>query len=331
MLTRVLLDTCAVRNHLHRSNPAIDLYALRPRLWKYRISIADPTMAELISQLLEGRLPISDWIARIGDLDAILDRHWPIFPGGHELAELSGATPPHGIDLRDSQLYYQASWRLMRNATSTADLTNGLIFKNAVGKAHRIRADAHHVATTMQAERDSWINYINRMQGLLTGLPTGRQNFQAIVALMRSDLGARPDDPPDLADKLDAITRMIATLVDMSLHPKTPYNPASVGRRGDAFDSCHLFAIPLPAIICTADRPFVNRLRATQAPQSNQVLTVEEFNTHVTNDTLESILGPAYYRNQVQRWRLAALVRWEERSRPPSDDWADWFAAEPIA
>lgn len=331
MITRILLDTCTVRNHLHQSNEKIDLHAINLRRWKYRISMADSTMAELMSQLLENRLSLKDWESRIGDFDSILDPNWPIFPGGRELAVLSGAAPPHGFDIRDSQLYYQAGWRLMREAANIKDLTSGLIFTDTEGRQQKIYADKKHVMDTMQRERDFWINYIKCMQNLLIDRKSGSRSVEAIIELMRSDLGARSGDPPDLAQKYDAVSRMIAIFVDSSLQANTPYNPCSEKRRGDVFDLGHLFAIPLSAIICTTDKPFVNRFRASKSPQSNQVLTPEELNEHARKDTLETILGSAYYRDQLQRWQSNAFKRWQQRFQPQHDDWADWFAAEPIA
>ena len=58
MIVRVLLDTCTVRNHVHGDVDTIDISAVRTRLADYKLSIPASTFAELIEQLLDGRLGI---------------------------------------------------------------------------------------------------------------------------------------------------------------------------------------------------------------------------------------------------------------------------------
>lgn len=329
MITRILLDTCTVRSHIHGTTPLLDLEAIKAWRHKYRVSLADSTMAELLSQLVEERLPMSLWTSRVGDFDHVLDQQWPVFPGGCELASIAETSAVHGHNLRDSKLYYQAGWRLLRTAQNIRDLQQGITYSDSSSKQFAIRADAKHIASTMRNARNEWIDYISRMKTQLASQRTGRKNVETIVGLMKSDLGSRPDDPPDLAEKLDGLTRMIAQFVDMALHSASPYNPKAERRRGDVFDLSLLFSLPLPAVICTGDGSFVNRLRATGARQSAQVVTIDEFNSHARLDTLESILG-SHYEEQGRRWRDAAYLRWCGRGRPPIDDWADWFAVEPI-
>ena len=78
---------------------------------------------------------------------------------------------------------------------------------------------------------------------------------------MKKDLGTQPGDPPDLGDKLDSVSRMIARLVCESLKTKDAYNPDAERRRGDAFDISLLFYTSLPSVVCTTDQKLVNRLR----------------------------------------------------------------------
>ena len=66
--------------------------------------------------------------------------------------------------------------------------------------------------------------------------------------IMKKDLGTQPGDPPDLGDKLDSVSRMIARLVCESLKTKDAYNPDAERRRGDAFDISLLFYTSLPSV-----------------------------------------------------------------------------------
>ena len=79
---------------------------------------------------------------------------------------------------------------------------------------------------------------------------------------------------------------MIAHLLKQGTAAKTPYNPRSPKRRGDAFDLMLLFYVPLPAVVVTADTKFVNGLRQSGAKRAGQVLTVAELHDELRSGTL---------------------------------------------
>ena len=89
MEIRVLLDTCAIRSHIHRQPLLLPVEALRARSELVKVSIADSAMAELFEQRVEDRVP--DWNDRIHEIDSILDPNQPIFPGGDGLGRPAGA------------------------------------------------------------------------------------------------------------------------------------------------------------------------------------------------------------------------------------------------
>jgi hypothetical protein len=110
------------------------------------------------------------------------------------------------------------------------------------------------------------------------------------------------------------------------------YNPLSDKRRGDAFDLDLLYYIPLPAIIVTGDKRFARGLKQTDAPHGRQVLTIEEFNRHLAENSLVSLVSDVQTaEGQLRQHQEAAFFRWHEWGNPTNDDWADWFASEPIA
>jgi len=330
MLTRILLDTNVLGNHIDGTPPLVDLPAVRQRLWKYRISLADST-AEFVEGLAHSGL-LAQWQLHVLEIDAVLDRRWPILPGGKELAALSGLQTDLTIDAANSQRYYQAVWHLLRDAKTAADLEAGTQFSDATGARFAIKVDFSHVRCELDKERGRWSKYVERKRDEFRekGITSG--DYDRILAEITADFGAQPTDPPDFAKKADAVSRMVAKFLALALPKRDAYNPASDKRRGDVFDVSLLYAIPLPAVICTGDGPFVERLRQCNAPHAKQVVTVEEFNGHVRADTLDGLVSEhRTTAEQCQRWREAAYFNWRNRNSPPNDDWTDWLACEPIA
>jgi hypothetical protein len=73
-------------------------------------------------------------------------------------------------------------------------------------------------------------------------------------------------------------------------------------------------------------------MRETDAPHARQVLTIEEFNRHLAENSLASlVLDFQTAERQLRQHQEAAYFRWDKRGRPANDDWADWFASEPVA
>ncbi len=329
-VTRILLDTCVIGNHLDAMDPRLDLSTVRTRLWKYRISLADTTM-ELMEGLIDGTLT-DRWNKRIGEVDSVLDRRWPIFPGGRVLSVMASLQTDLTYDMNDSQAYQQALWKLMRDSKSPNDLSKGVRYQISSGEWREIKADPTVIEKGLKESRGSWIEYVERIR---TESQAGRikaNSEKELKKLMDKDFGSRPTDPPDMAQKLDGVTSLIAQFIDLSLKSRDPYNPTSNKRRGDVFDLSILYALPLPAVIVTGDQRFLNRLRKTQSPGAGQVISIDEFNTQARQDTLESLVErvrPAA--GQERRWNEAAYYRWQSRGSPRGDDWTDWFSTEPVA
>ena len=82
----------------------------------------------------------------------------------------------------------------------------------------------------------------------------------------------------------------------------------------------------------TGDGPFVRGLRETDAPHRRQILMIDEFNMHLGNGTLASLVSDFQTPERQHRQHSeAAYLQWESRSRQPNNDWADWFGSEPVA
>lgn len=331
-ITRILLDTCAVRGLLYGAEPKISIAALAPRLWKYRISMSDSAAAELLSQLVEAQIPVGVWAAHIGEIEKILDPRWPVFLGGKELSVVAGLQTDITLDIRETQIEKQAFWGLLQNATSEKKLLGGFKYQDTKGRWKALIPEPDKIKDSMQEIRKKWIAHIEELQEIHKTSPGTFIKLAKTRAAVRFGLGSAPTDPPDLAARLDAFLNLQAHFIHASINSKTPYNPASDDRRGDIFDISLLQAIPLPAIIVTRDKRFLNTLSQIKSPDARQVISIEDFTQHAVADTLETLLTHRRsVSDQEEKWRQAAYERWLKRGSPANDAWNDWFATEPIA
>ncbi len=332
MLTRILLDTCTVRHFLSNAGPQLDSSSAIPRLWKYRISIADGAFAEFFEQLSNLPAKFAKWQCKFQDLDCLLDPKWPIFVGGRELAAIAGFQTDLSIDLRDSQIYHQTIWKLLRDSGSLNQMLAGIKYTDASGSRKMLKPNPSQIKNTLDKDRESWIDFIVEMQRHQGDGKADLRTLPKIEAYLSSNLGSMPTDIPDLAARLNAVIRLQAHFVHMAINQSPPFDPSTEKRRGDLFDWALLFALPLPVVIVTSDGPFINRLRQTKAPDALQIVSVEEFNEHMRKDTLESLI--THHRSleaQRQKWQEAAYFHWIKRACPNGDALTDWFATEPIA
>ncbi len=332
MFVRVVLDTCTVRNHIHSHSPAIDLVLIHQKRNQVRLSLSASAFVEVTAQVTEGRILYADWETRVPAFHAVLDPRWPCLPSGKQLAWLAGTQVAEPINVEDESRHMRAYWHHLLTVAPQEIGRAKVRYRLSDGSWREIRLHFDNLEQAIKEQRKDWIDYLRKMQGELPEHGLGARSEDAILTLMRSNFGTDPLDAPGVAEKLDAVSRMIARFVAMSLAKREPYNPESEGRRGDTFDLNLLFYLPLPAVIVSGDKRFVRGLRGTGAPHARQVLMIDEFNAHLANDTLGSLVSAFQTpERQFRQHREAAYFRWEKRHRPPDDDWDDWFKSEPIA
>lgn len=298
MTVRVLLDACAVRKSLHDDATTLDAELIRNSRGICSVSLAGSTFAELTEQLIAGRIVFDVWNMKVTELDSLLDPDWPVFPAGKQLAYLTGTQTHEPVDVALEQRYSQAVWHFLRQANSKDYLAKKAVqFLAPDGTVYQGDLTAERLEEEMKGQRDYWANCVRSYQRLTLGTCTAITE-DGLIRQMKDDLDADPLSPSDLSEKLDAPIRMIARLFIQSLAKNRAYNPENEKRRGDVFDLDLLFAIPLPAIIVTADERLINRLRGTNAGHQEQVCLIDEFNEHLRQGTLTSLCATASGRNR---------------------------------
>lgn len=291
MSTRIVLDTSAVRKHLHQDADRLDLvvleHAVRDRTAV--VSLPDTASAELLRDLLDGSIDWTIW-PRVAELNQLLDRDMPILPGGRELADMAGLFKVPDLSEIDSRIYYRESWLLVAHARSRADLERGREYEDLRGR-HRVRADEAHINRVFEQEGVSWKAFIDEMRNI-DGLQD--QNRREIASIVDEGMKPQPGEAADLAEKLEAQRKMLAHYIFESLKSRTPYNPESNRNKGDIIDLGMLMTLAIPnTVICTADtRSLINRLQAAGSSHGRRVVTPAELNQHLANGTLSSLLAP---------------------------------------
>jgi hypothetical protein len=182
MITRILLDTGAIRNFVHPIGPKLEIATLKTRLWKYRISLADGTFAEILRQLMDSRIDFGEWRSRIDDLDQLLDPRWPIFPGGRERSAIMGLQRDLMFSQGESQIYHKSVWNLLRQSSSLGQLTSNFDYQDSAGIPKRLKADAVRTRTILeiedtQAALQTGILVDRRSRQPLESAPTGYPNL----------------------------------------------------------------------------------------------------------------------------------------------------------
>jgi hypothetical protein len=286
MPVRLVLDTSAVRKHLHRDADRIDLEMIRKNRDDLLVSLPDIAPAELVKQLLEASIKWGEW-GRIAELDALLDPVMPVIAGGRELALISGLFPVADFDEEDSRRYYKAGWNLLVRSRSRSALSRGIEYRDRRGRRRRrkLRAEPNHIDQVFEDERRGWKEFLDEMKGIPGLAEQPRAEIGRIV-----DLAMTPGagEAADLPDKLEAQRRILARYIAEYLRKKEPYNPVSPKNKGDIIDFTMLMVLALPdTVICTADEnTLIKRLREGGSNQLRRVITPQELNQHLNEGTL---------------------------------------------
>lgn len=332
MLVRIVLDTCAIRNILHNDSSQLDFEAIKSSNEQLRFSVAGGAGVELLEQLVSGQIKWSDWAENIKKITKILDGRWPLLPTGRQLTALAGTQTDITIDIENERRYLNACWNLQVRSKSTSDLQKGGYYEKSNGERIILKLTLDNLSNVLDKERQSWIDYIQNIQELVQDRGITTTDQKSILNILKSTSGNYPGDPPDYGDRLDSVMHMISNLVSQSLKESDPYNPEKGRRRGDTFDISLLYYVPLPSVVCTADKKFVNRLRNSNPLHSKQVVSIDELNQHIIHNSVGNLVSSfRTEEEQFKSWQKAAYFNWIERKMPLDDPDTDWHASEPIA
>jgi hypothetical protein len=269
IVERIVLDTGVIRKVIHGDADAIDLNALARVKGQHPVSIADGAYAEIAAALLRNSVRIEEWSARIGLFDSILDPDFPVFPGGRELTSFCCGRPQPGMDLEEVKAFYRAAWVYLRSANSSEDLTRNEVYISPSGRNWSLGLTRQHVDGILSEIGQRWANFIANIAIHIRTLRgqghviTEDELHRVTSSSLMVGMGCSD------ARKLDLVVRVLSRRAIEAANGATPYRAG--GTPNDPLDLDLLFAIPIPAWICTSDSTLYNLVQQTTSADRNSV------------------------------------------------------------
>jgi hypothetical protein len=282
---RIVLDTNTVR-YLVQGLPAgtdvallLDLDALDDHRGSHPVSIADPAWAELLAQLLRGSIPFKLWSEKVKALDKVLDTDLPVLPSGHELSVMAGLTKDPSHDPGKMYAYYGASWRYTASATSVESFSHPHFYDEPGGQRMQMGPlPADRPAEVIADRGGGWSAYVDKVRRNFResgdsahDLDELREQFRAV--LLR-------ELPPAAVDRLSLVAGVLARHAQRAIK-----DPNYLAKTNDALDVDILYAVALPAIVCTTDGRLLNLARETNSSDAHLVKSPSELIDWLKADT----------------------------------------------
>jgi hypothetical protein len=267
---RVVLDTSAVRAVAHGDDDALDVDALRELEGLPHFCVADGAMLELLDDLLSGSLTFEGWAHATKRVEPLLDPTSPVAPGGRSLARIWGAAPPRKDDGIGEDQYRREVWRHMSAARSRAELVRPLSYVQGDQRVE-VQLEPDRPSSRVREAGGTYASWFDRVAEHALD-DAGRRKGEDEIA---DDIRTGLSNILGFADMqmLDLSIRFSAKRVVERCGPRrSRYKPTA----NDALDLELLFALPLPALVCTGDQRLIRVVRSLGSPQGRDVLSPPE-------------------------------------------------------
>jgi hypothetical protein len=271
---RIVLDTSVLRETI-RGNAAlgIDLAALASLRGAAPMSLSQTAYIELPNQLRNQNFNFAQWQTIVPTLDAIVDPEFPIVPLGIALRVMLGVATAPEVDLKRGFSGLRAMWHVLKTATVSGDLEEGrdLTFEGEDREFH-----AEGIKAILDQTEQRWSRIFEGLVKTL-GRPAVPDDRLWLAAAIRRILG--DEDVRQIPELETTVQLAIEWLM---LHGKgyekgQGYRP----KLNDAMDFDQLYVLGLPAIICTSDGKFLERVRSLKTSGSERVLYPSELLNHL--------------------------------------------------
>lgn len=281
MCVRVVLDTCAVRNHIH-GNGSLPVEEIRRYPNEVRVSIHDVAFSEFIIDLNDGHVNWTDWLDVAADFRAMIDPEFPVLLSGRDLATLAGLVeseaeddqlPPHDISF--------TSWRFLLNAQRPEDLGRERVVRTTDNVEMKVCLNIDAARDHIEQSREFWAEYIDAISAL-----PGEVTRLEILKLLEGAITGRYGE---VLDELRPSLQLLSHYIDIARHN---YNPESDKRKNDYLDFQILFSLALGnAVICTEDKRMHSTLKFVKAPEARRVISIEELKRRLGEKTLSELIS----------------------------------------
>lgn len=286
--TRVVVDTCVVRGHIHSDGALLADWAPLVETGTIAVSIPDTCVAELLLALLEERISWADWRARVPEISSLLDPAMPVLPGNRELAYMVGLSTNAKAYEIPMETQSRAMWAALLQAENREDLGAPFDVTSADGSTISVSLGVAQAKEIVEEFRDYWFSYIRVLWGSYCIDPPSGPEIDRIVSEGALQLFGGSEAN---CARIDAMVRLLSRYAKLAIQSKTPYNAESERNRGDWFDYLMLMALGLPAVLCTTDTRLIDKVTETGSTQASLILTPEQLLTAAQDGALASIVS----------------------------------------
>lgn len=177
-------------------------------------------------------------------------------------------------DLEESIQYGQMIWQTLRNIDNETKSDIAMTFATHTDVTV-MTIPSEPTAEVMSLMRSSFAEVI---EDLVDHFSDKKVSAEEVAAFLLPHMEHVTVATHVALKKLNLFLEAIAQLVTLGLKTQRAYDPRAAKRQGDTFDILLLTLLSCPAIVVTADKPFLNRIQSLASPQKYQVLSVDEFN-----------------------------------------------------
>lgn len=265
----IVLDTNILRHTVHENATlGIDLARLGALRGHAPVSLSQTAYIELTNHLLNQKFTFERWQAIVPALDAVIDPEHPIVPMGIALRVMLGVATAPEADLKRGLRGLRAMWHVLKTAREPGDLREGRAFRFE-NETRSFRPSA--IKAELDENERRWRAIFERVVEQL-GRPVVPADKPWLAESIRRGIG--DDDVLRIPEHETVVQVAVSWLMDhgRGYEKGVGYKP----KRNDAMDFDQLFALGLPAIICTSDTRFLNRVRPLRTPGSDRVISPAE-------------------------------------------------------
>jgi hypothetical protein len=252
--TIVVIDTSPVRNLAYGGIPEwVDTFAAMAEDG-YSFSLADGTLAELLTQIRSGRIPADGYERMINLLRRFVSPTVPMLPGKIDLEAIIGIK--NQVQNIEEIIYLsQEGWRQLQAPHAEA-LSLGPSLEDL-----------------LEEERSEWKNLLSdlRMNSLMYGIDIERSDPDDAAEFLADLVGRSFDsetniDPP-MSIRMHLELRYRFRQMARSAQMKHPYDPTNERNRNDGIDVDLYKYLILPALAVVEDRGFFGSLNSIRSFQ----------------------------------------------------------------
>lgn len=262
----VCLDTSVIRNFIHFKNEYPESFRLIADKYNVRFKIAEIAWVEILDDLFNESIKISDWKNICFGINSFLYKECPIQEMGYNLSiemkvhkEYKEKIEKYNFD------YWRKCWLLLMDLNRKNDLKKRIFYYSNSGPAS-IKIYPQKIKYIIEDERNKWYKYFE----LVRKKVDENMSFHDIINIYKSEFEKEYN-----LEKASDLIHIISRYTYLHLQ-KLPYNPQSQKRKNDSIDFSFFQLLSKPCIFCTEDAKMKQLTIDSEAPNKDNIMNIED-------------------------------------------------------